>query len=95
MKYLGVILDRKLNWRLNIELIAGKVCIEGLQEHLCKRMKSPAEEGSQDVHRRGSYQPEGMVWWKPLSKKYNRIKLNRIQRTTYAGATGTATMSGR
>lgn len=51
----------------------------------CEEICSPAEDGSLDAHMciavvRPILQYGFIVWWQVLSKKHNRLELNRIQR---------------
>ena len=92
VKYLGVILDPKLNWRLNIELRVKKACIAF---YACKRtfakkwgLRPRMVLWMYTAVVRPILTYGSIVWWQALKKKYNRTKLNRIQRTACAGATG-------
>lgn len=91
-RYLGVILDTKLNWRLNVEYRAKRAC---MAFYACRRT----------FGRRWGLQPKmvlwmytavvrpimthgALVWWPALTKGYNQTKLGRIQRTAGIGVTG-------
>ncbi|XP_017490460.1 PREDICTED: uncharacterized protein LOC108378663 [Rhagoletis zephyria] len=91
-KYLGVVLDNKLNWKANVEFRRQKAYIA---YYTCQRIFS----------RNWGLNPKlvmwmytaiirpiltygALVWWPGLSRQYNVSKLRSIQRAASAGVTG-------
>lgn len=91
-KYLGVILDSKLNWKYNIEqrikkaYVAFYACKKtfgktwGLQPGMVLWMYTAV---IRPILTYGA-----LVWWEALEKGCNKQKMNRIQRTACVGVTG-------
>ena len=96
-KYLGVILDPKLSWKSNVEYRVKKA---NIALYTCKRMLGK-KWGLQPKLSNWSYTAivrpiltyAALVWWPATEKKYNKTKLNKIQRTACILTTGALSTS--
>ncbi|XP_055858922.1 retrovirus-related Pol polyprotein from type-1 retrotransposable element R1 isoform X1 [Episyrphus balteatus] len=91
-KYLGVILDTKLSWKLNIEERVRKASIAF---YACSKtfgkkwgLKSKMILWTYTAVVRPILTYGAIVWWPALNKAYNINKLKKIQRTASVGTTG-------
>lgn len=92
VKYLGVILDPKLNWKSNVDDRARKayVALYSCKKMLGKRwgLKPRMALWMYTAIVRPILTYGSTVWWPALKKQYNRTKLGRVQRGASMCITG-------
>lgn len=90
VKYLGVILDPKLNWKPNIEERARKVALYAAKRMLGNRwgLKPRIVHWMYTAIVQPIISYGALVWWPALTKDYVVKKLGGIQRSAAASVTG-------
>lgn len=90
VKYLGVSMDPKFNWRPNIESrVISLYSLLRQQEDLREKMEPPVDKSPLDGHNHDSTHSSarfGCVL-AGVSKQCSKVHLNKVQRTACASAT--------